>query len=193
MGMPQLDTAIRLSAMTVILLLAWLLFRRRQEVGTPALLFLPLAICLAGFLVGNTPDATVRLLGAPGAVAHLASGNAVIFLWWFCLACFDQQFHLHGRFLATGLLWFCLAVADQGFLGSALADKGLSWLLVAMGFCIVGHLVWRLVADREGDLLQQRHDARVMVVVILGGLLLVDLSADVIGGLAWRPLAFAMA
>ena len=78
-------------------------------------------------------------------------------------------------------------------MGSAVADKGLSWALVAIGFGIVGHLVRRLVGDRDGDLLQNRHDARVMVAVLLGGQLFIDLSADLLFGFAWRPIAFAMA
>jgi len=61
-----------------------------------------------------------------------------------------------------------------------------------MGFAIVGHLVWRLLAERQGDLIQQRHDARIMVAVLLGGMLFIDLVADALFGFAWRPLAFAM-
>ena len=61
-----------------------------------------------------------------------------------------------------------------------------------LGFAIVGHLVWRLLAEREDDLIQQRHDARVLTAVGLGGMLFVDLSADLLFGFDWRPLAFAL-
>ena len=47
-------------------------------------------------------------------------------------------------------------------------------------------------AERAGDLIQGRHDARIMVAILLGGMLLIDLSADALFGFAWRPLAFAM-
>jgi AraC-like DNA-binding protein len=63
---------------------------------------------------------------------------------------------------------------------------------VPLGFAIVGHLVWRLLSEREGDLVQQRHEARIMVAVLLGGLLFIDLAADALFGFAWRPLAFTM-
>lgn len=176
--------------MTLLLLLAWLLFRQRQKVGVPAWLFPPMAICLSGFLIGNTPDPSLRLYGAPGAIAHFASGCAVVFLWWFCLACFDRRFRPPGKVLATGLCWIALAAADR-----AIADPvpALSYALVGLGFGIVAHLVWQLYAEREGDLIQKRHDARSMVALLLGGLLLVDLSVDLILGFAWRPLPFAMA
>ena len=190
MDLGQLDAAIRLGGITMILLLAWLLFRQRRKIGVPAWLFPPMAICLSGFLIGNTPDPSLRLSGAPGAVAHFASGCTVVFLWWFCLACFDRQFRPRGGVLAVGLCWIALAGADRAI---AAPVPALSYTLVGLGFAIVAHLVWRLYAEREGDLIPKRYDARAMVALLLGGLLLIDLSVDLIFGFAWRPLPFAMA
>ncbi len=174
----------------MILVQAWLLVRQRHKVGIPALLFPPMAICLSGFLIGNTPDPSVRLSGAPGAIAHFASGCTVVFLWWFCLACFDRQFRPRGGVLAAGLCWIALAGADRIIAGPVPA---LSYILIGLGFGIVAHLIWRLCAEREGDLIQKRYDARAIVAVLLGGLLLIDLMVDLFLGLAWRPLPFAMA
>lgn len=192
MNIGQLDAAIRAGAVGTILLLAWLLFGARKQVGLPAALFAPLALCLAGFVIGNTPITSLLPAGLIGAVAHAVSGFAVVFLWWFCLSCFDSRFSLGGGVLGVGLAWAAIAAVDRGLLGGALADKGLSFLLVPMGFAIIGHLVWRLLAERQGDLIQQRHDARIMVAVLLGGMLFIDLAADALFGFAWRPLAFAM-
>lgn len=192
MNIGQLDAAIRAGAVGTILLLAWLLFSARRRIGFPAALFAPLALCLSGFIIGNTPIAALSPAGIVGAIAHTASGFAVVFLWWFCLSCFDSRFELGGGVLGVGLAWAAIAAVDRGLLGNALAGKGLSLLLVPMGFAIVGHLVWRLLAERQGDLIQQRHDARIMVAVLLGGMLFIDLAADALFGFAWRPLAFAM-
>lgn len=189
----QLDVVVRIGASITVLLLAWLLLRQRREVGLPAALFAPLAVCLSGFVIGNTPASSIRPSGAAGVIAHLASGYVVIFLWWFCLSCFDDRFRLKGSVLAVGLAWATVAAFDRGLLGETFTDKGLSRLLVVMGFGIVGHLVWRLLAERSGDLIQRRHDARIMVAVLLGGMLFIDLAADAVFGFAWRPLAFAMA
>ncbi len=192
MGLLQLDTCVRASTATTILLLGWLLFRRQRDIGTPAALFAPLAICLAGFVAGNTPAAALRLHGVAGELAHIASGFTVIFLWWFCLSCFDSRFRVGGRVLVIGLIWAALASAARGLKVSAAVNTGLSQVLVGLGFGIVGHLIWRLASDRPGDLIQRRHDIRPMVAVLLGGQLLIDLSADAIFGDAWRPLAFAL-
>lgn len=192
MSLVQLDVVLRVGCIAVILLLAALLMLRGQA-SAPIRLFPPLALCLAGFLAGNTPDVTLRLTGVTAAVANFLSGFAVVFLWWFCLACFDRRFRVRGGVLGVGLVWLLLAAADRGLFGTRIAAFNLSAVLVAVGFGIVAHLVWRLAAERQGDLVQQRHDARVTVAVLLGGLLLVDLTADVLFGFAWRPRAFAMA
>jgi len=193
MNPEQLDTAIRVAAVTVTFLLAWLLVRAGPRREPTLWLFLPLALCLSGFVAGNTPDPGSRPTGYLGAAAHLASGYTVIFLWWFCLACFDRNFRPRGGALMIGLAWLCIASADRGLLGSALADKGLSYVLVAIGFGIVAHLAWRLLTDRDGDLIERHHDARVLAVVLLGGQLLADLSVDLLFGFAWRPRAFTIA
>lgn len=192
MNIGQLDAAIRAGAVSAILLLAWFLLNQRRQVGLPATLFAPLAVCLAGFVVGNTPIAALAPAGIVGTVAHTVSGFAVVFLWWFCLSCFDSRFRLNESVLGVGFAWAVIAAFDRGLVGEAFADKGLSLLLLPLGFAIVGHLVWRLLAERQGDLIQQRHDARIMVAVLLGGMLFIDLAADALFGFAWRPIAFAM-
>ncbi len=178
--------------MGTILMLAWLLLGQRRQVGLPATLFPPLALCLAGFVIGNTPIVALAPAGIVGSLAHTVSGFVVIFLWWFCLSCFDSRFELKGGVLGVGLAWAVIAALDRGLLGEAFADSGLSILLVPLGFAIVGHMVWRLLAERQGDLIEQRHHARIMVAVLLGGMLFIDLAADALFGFAWRPLAFSM-
>ena len=66
----QLDVVIRAGAVTTMLLLAWLIFRDRRQFGRLAVLFLPLAICLSAFVIGNTPVASLRLGGISGALAN---------------------------------------------------------------------------------------------------------------------------
>lgn len=188
----QLDLVLRIGSVSILFLLAWLLVGQKHQVGLPALLFAPLAVCLAGFLLGNTPLASLRPAGVMGNLASVASGFTVIFLWWFALSCFDSRFRLQGGVLMVGLAWAGIAAADRGLLGEWLANAELSQGLVVMGFGIVGHLVWRLLDERQGDLIEHRHNARVLVAVLLGGMLFIDLAADVLFGIDWRPLAFSM-
>jgi AraC-like DNA-binding protein len=193
MVIDQLDAAIRLGSASIFVLLAWLLLSNRQRLGLPTFLFAPLAVCVAGFVIGNTPLLSFRPIGMFGDFARIASGFTVIFLWWFSLSCFDSRFRLTGGVLVGGLAWAILAAFDRGLFGDTLANAGLSRWLVLLGFAIVAHLVWRLLDERQGDLIQQRHDARIMVAVLLGGMLFIDLAADALFGFEWRPLAFSMA
>lgn len=193
MNIGQLDLALRIGSATILVLLALLLLSNRRRVGLPALLFAPLAVCVAGFVLGNTPLAALRPAGLIGNLANAVSGFTVIFLWWFALSCFDSRFRLQGGILVAGLAWACIAAADRGFFGDALAAVGLSQGLVVIGFGVVGHVVWRLLDERQGDFIEQRHDARVLVAVLLGGMLFIDLAADALFGFDWRPLAFSMA
>lgn len=192
MTIGQLDVALRAGFVAAILLLALLLLSHRRQVGLPAALFAPLSVCFAAFVIGNTPIRALAPAGSVGAVAHALSGFAVVFLWWFCLSCFDRDFRLKGVVLGVGLVWAAIAALDRGLAGEAIAHYELSILLVPLGFLIVGHLVWRLLTERPGDLVKQRQDARVMVAVLLGGMLFIDLMADALFGFAWRPIGFAM-
>jgi len=90
----QLDITIRVAGLTLLLLLAVMLIRD-QRGRRLAASFAPLALCLSGFLIDNTPDPSLRVHGFIAA-AHLASGYAVVFLWWFCLASFDPTFRPRG-------------------------------------------------------------------------------------------------
>ncbi|QHL89843.1 helix-turn-helix domain-containing protein [Sphingomonas changnyeongensis] len=189
----QLDLAVRLGAASIFLLLALLLLGHRRQLGLPPLLFAPLAVCVTGFVLGNTPISALQPVGLAKDLAHAASGFTVIFLWWFSLSCFDSRFRLKGGVLIMGLIWAALAICDRGLFGKAIADVELSRWLVPLGFAIVGHLVWRLLGERQGDLIQQRHDARILVAIVLGGMLFIDLAADALFGTAWRPLAFSLA
>ncbi len=189
----QLDLALRLGSASILMLLAWLLLGHSRRVGLPALLFAPLAVCLAGFVLGNTPLVMLQPAGLIGNLAKAASGFTVIFLWWFALSCFDSGFRLRGGVVMIGIAWAGIAAADRGLFVDTLADAGLSSGLVVLGFGIVAHLVWRLLDERQGDLIEQRHHARALVAVLLGGMLFIDLAADALFGFAWRPLAFSMA
>jgi len=192
MDIQQVDITIRVAGVTLLLLLGLTLLREVRG-RSLAVFFAPLAVCMSGFLIGNTPDPSLRLHGVIADAAHLASGYAVVFLWWFCLASFDQTFRPRGAVLAAGLAWLVIASADRGVLGRQLADKGLSWLLVAIGFGMIAHLAWRLIRDRNGDLLEGRREARVLVVVLLAGQLFVELLKEVVFGIDWRPRAYTIA
>lgn len=191
MDISQVDVITRVAGATLLLALAALL-ARDPRTRRLAAYFAPMALCLAGFLAGNTPEPALRLGGPLGHVAVLAAGYAAVFLWWFCLASFDPTFRPRGGVLAAGVAWLVLASADRGLLGPALASKGLSWALIALGLGMIGYLFWRLVRDRAGDLVDERRRARILVVVLLAGQLGADFLVDLVMGLDWGPQGFTI-
>lgn len=186
----QLDVIIRVAGATLLLLAA---ATSRGRLGRARAFFIPLAVCLCGFLAGNTPDPRLQLDGPLGSVAVILAGYAAVFLWWFCLAVFDASFRPRGPVLAIGIAWIVIASADRGLAGERLAQIGLSWVLVALGLVMVGHLSWRLLRDREGDLVDGRRRVRRAVVAALGGQLAADIAVDLLLGMDWQPQAFSMA
>lgn len=186
----EIDVIVRVAGATLLLAAAVLMSGRGDR--RSSLFFLPLALCLCGFLAGNTPDPALRLTGFAGHIAFLLSGFGAVFLWWFCLSVFDRTFRPRGAVLATGLAWLAIAAADRGLFGVWLADAGLSRLLIVLGFGMVAHLGWRLISDRPGDLVADRREARVLVVLLLAGQLLADLTVDVVMGFDWQPRTFSV-
>lgn len=186
----QLDVIIRVAGATLLLQAA---ATSRGRLGPARAFFVPLAVCLCGFLAGNTPDPGLQLDGPLGSLAVILAGYAAVFLWWFCLAVFDSSFRPRGPVLAVGGAWIVIASADRGLFGERLAQAGLSWALVALGLVMVGHLGWRLLRDREGDLVDGRRRVRRAVVAALGGQLAADIAVDLLLGMDWQPQAFSMA
>ena len=186
----EIDVIVRVAGATLLLTAAALLVVRGER--RRGLFFVPLAVCLCGFLAGNTPDAALRLGGVVGELSRLLSGFAAVFLWWCCLSVFDGTFRPRGPVLAIGTAWIAIAAVDRGLFGEALAGAGLSWLLIALGFGMVAHLAWRLIRDRSGDLIDERRKVRVLVVLLLGGQLFADLVIDVVMGMDWQPRAFSI-
>jgi AraC-like DNA-binding protein len=186
----EIDIIVRVAGATLLLTAAAVLSADGRRGGR--LFFLPLALCLCGFLAGNTPDPALRLSDPVGQAALYLSGFAAVFLWWFCLWVFDRTFRPRGLVLATGGAWLVIAAVDRGLFGERLAGVGLSWLLIGIGFGMVGHLAWRLMRDRPGDLIDSRREARVIVVVLMAGQLFADLVIDVVMGLDWQPHAFSI-
>jgi AraC-like DNA-binding protein len=189
MTLDEIDVVVRVAGATLLLWAAFVVPRERP--GGHAW-FILLALCLAAFLAGNTPVPQLRLSGLAGTLAVIATGYAAVFLWWWCLAVFDRAFRPQGVVLAVGVVWVVVASLDRGLFGDALAGKGLSRVLVGLGLGMVAHLAWRLLRDRDNDLIDCRRQARGVAVTFAAGQLLADLAVDLILGFDWGPQAFTI-
>ena len=190
MPVVEIDVILRVAGSTLLL---WAAFRPGAAQAGARRFFIPLAVCLASFLAGNTPDPDLRLSGPVGRVAAILAGYAAVFLWWWCLAVFDRRFRPRREVLLIGVAWVVIASADRGLVGEAWAGRGLSWILLGLGSVMVGHLVWRLISDRTDDMIDRRRRARAAVVSVLAAQLLADIMVDLIFGFDWNPHLFTLA
>jgi AraC-like DNA-binding protein len=189
MAVEEIDVIVRVAGATLML---WAAFGPGGARAGARRYFIPLALCIVGFLAGNTPDSTLRLSGPVGRLGVILTGYAAVFLWWWCLAVFDRRFRPQGMVLGVGLAWILIASVDRGLIGDVWAGRGLSWLLVGLGLIMVAHLAWRLTSDRADDMVDRRREARVAVVAVLAAQLLTDLTVDLTLGLDWGPQAFTI-
>ncbi|NEX94512.1 AraC family transcriptional regulator, partial [Caulobacter sp. 17J65-9] len=190
--MQDLDVILRVGGAGVLVTLALLLlsYAPRERLFR---YFLPFALGLAGFLAVNTPDDALEASGLVRTVASVFSGNAVIFLWWFCLAVFDDDFRLGPVELGGGAAWFLVFLLDRGYLGSGLEDVDLSWLLIGLGSVMLANLAWRILRGLEGDLVEGRRPARIVVPIAVATLVLTDFAVDAFLGFGWMPHWFTLA
>ena len=70
MDAQPLDVIVRVAGVTLLVLLAAIWLRDETDRRLAAS-FAPLAICLSGFLIGNTPDPSLRLHGFAAEVANV--------------------------------------------------------------------------------------------------------------------------
>lgn len=189
--MQQLDVILRAGGGVLTVGLALILLARapRERIFR---LFLPLSLGAAGFLAINTPETGLQLSGAPGLFAAALSGNSAVFLWWFCLSIFDDDFRLGRLELGVGAAWFVIFLADRTAPHHGFGPPGYSWLLIPFGFAMVVHLAWRVVRDRGGDLIESRRRSRLLAVAALATVLAVDLAVDVMFGVGWKPQGFTV-
>lgn len=190
MTIDGLDLLLRAGGPLLFLFLAAIIWRDGKG-DVAARLFVPLSLCLSAFVINNSDGAAI-LSGRIESLSNLLAGWTVPFLWWFCLATFDRSFRLRGPVAVAGTAWMILAAANRGWLGIAVPEPFDSQVSIMLGLAIVGHLIWRLLADRHDDLVDRRRRLRPVAALLLAAQLLLDLLVDLLLGTSWRPHWFTL-
>ena len=133
-----------------------------------------------GFAAQNTAIAANQLIGVPALVAFIGAKTFVGHLWVFGRAVFNDDFRFGLVEFGVIVVWAIVSFAAPSWVG----------LPVLLG--LVGHLVWTTLHGRGDDMRDARRTARVWVVGVMIGALMLDVGADLVMGYAWRPPGFVV-
>lgn len=186
-----LDICFRIAGSALLLAQAGLVWRDARDIR-PARFGALLAISLAGVLLTDTTHGLTLPLEVRFILLFL-SMNSAIFIWWFTLSLFDDDFRLRPLEWTVAALWFGLGMVNFNEIAH---NEPLSALwaayartVIALGFA--GHIIYTALAGRNADLVESRRRIRVFLSIAITVLFLVDLASEVLFGYLTVPLWFS--
>ena len=187
-----LDLYFRMAGVTLLLVQAALIARDAWDVR-PARFGLVLAISLID-VVGANNSPHVHLPLALQYVISLMSMNTAIFIWWFSLSLFDDDFRLGRREWLVAALWFALGLFNFNdfVLRQAISHPWATYARTAMAVGIVAHIAYSALAGRGSDLVESRRNIRALYAAAIAALFLADLGSEYAFGFFGEPLWFSV-
>jgi len=156
-----LEALFRFGSIGILLAIAILILRDGRHI--PALrLALPLIISMTCLFL-STGNENLRINGAAAVPLRLIDMLNFIFVWWFGLALFDDDFKLGPRqWTVAAVFTAVVAPVRMAHLGF---DLPWAYALDIPSFCItlalMAHLAYRAVLGRKEDLVESRRRLRV--------------------------------
>jgi AraC-like DNA-binding protein len=179
MSNPELiDISLRSGAISLLGVLILLLLRDARS-GMAARLGMLVAISLMAMLASVTWSPSEPVPAIYILLRILAAGNT-LFVWWFGLALFDDDFKFDTRAVGTGLVWLVV------MLPQCLAISGLPvplpayWSMLTLVFALVllGHVIWAALAGRTADLVEPRRRLRLPFMLIMVSIIIIIILAE---------------
>ena len=186
-----MDPIIRIVTVTLLLVLAFGVLVRPHP-WRWRLCFVLLAMSLSAFVFHNAASNVVTSAGHLTLILHFLAKMTVLFLWWFVQSSFSDRFRFDFTRLSVGAFWLGLVLHDMWRTRQGI-EGVLDYLSAIAALALVLHLVWTLLAGREGDLRLKRRAARLWFPATAISLLLIDLTIDFTLGFGWRAPAFVLA
>ncbi|MGE0182752.1 MAG: helix-turn-helix domain-containing protein [Parvularculaceae bacterium] len=187
-----LDIYFRMAGVTLLLVQAVLIARDAWDVR-PARFGFILAISLID-VVGSNNSPHIHLPLALQYAISLMSMNTAIFIWWFSLSLFEDDFRLGKTEWGVAALWFALGLFNYNdfVLREPLSHPWATYARSAMAVGIVAHIAYRALAGRGGDLIEQRRRIRILFAFAIAALFLADLGSEFAFGFFGEPLWFSV-
>jgi len=179
-----IDAFLRIGAITLLLLGAILVIRDRI-CWRPTVFIVLAAIGISIMLIGSAPEN----LGIPPLVqstAYIFEFVSIVFIWWFGLALFRDDFTLHWPhwlfFILCGALRVPHNIAEMtgNFVYPVWLDTLCELIVVAM----MVHLIFTVIKEGEDDLIQSRRRSRkYFIMAVVAAVLLSTFSEH-----GWLPI-----
>jgi len=138
---------------------------------------------------GGRISARLRTALAVIAILLPINTNAAILIWWFGLSLFDDDFRLRAFEWGAAALWFGLGILSFADIAAQrpISVEWAAWARSALAFLFIGHVVYRAIAGRRGDLIESRRRVRFVFAVAIGTLFLLDLIGEAYFGYLNTP------
>jgi len=189
--MQTLELYFRFAGVTLLLVQLVLIVRDAWDVR-PARFGALLALSLIHIVGADAPTDAFIPIWLQYVLAALAT-NTAVFIWWFALSLFDDDFRLRRLEWGVAAIWFALGVPNFNdfFHELPLTAPWAAYMRSGMALGLVAHIVYRALAGRRTDLVEERRRVRVLFAFAIAALFLVDLWSELAFGFHNEPLWFS--
>jgi AraC-like DNA-binding protein len=164
-AMLLLDVLLRYSSITILFLIAVLNLRDTKRTQQS---FIVAALCISlGMMLLNTAPEILRPPEPAFNLLRLIDAPNIVFLWWFGLSLFDDDFRL-GRFQwGIFLLYLAVVIPVRLMSLSGVTEFPIALIISnrLISFAMMGHLIWIAFSGRKDDLIEARRKMRLFFTI----------------------------
>jgi len=184
-----LELIIRVVGITLLMMLAASIARDAWSVR-PARFGFFLAITLSAVLATSVSEQSVAPPDWTRVVLTPLGSSSAIFIWWYSLSLFDDDFRLGPVEWGLAALWTAFGLLNLTVVINmepiAQAWPSIARSVMAVGFC--GHILYAAIAGRKADLVERRRRVRTLYALAIAALFLIDLFGERVYGNYFTPI-----
>lgn len=174
------DSLVRFSAIAILLIVATLAIRDAKEIKS-SLYLIGLGVTLTATLISYTLE-PIRLSGLLYTLARIIDIPNIIFVWFFSLSLFNDEFEIKWKYWSVAGLYVGLVALLRFGQFNIIPQHPYALLVIIdlLALLIVIHLMMITLAGRRDDLLEARRRSRFYFVITLAFTILIYALSDVL-------------
>ncbi len=183
------ELVIRIVGITLLLVMAAAIVRDAWDVR-PARMGFFLAITLSAVLASSVSEDSYAAPGWTRFFLTPLGSSSAIFIWWYSLSLFDDDFRLGPVEWSVAALWTAFGIYNLSVMINMEPMNGnlatVARAIMAVGIC--GHILYAAIGGRKSDLVEERRQVRSIYALVISGLFLIDLFGERIYGTYFTPI-----